>query len=95
MNAIIHLLVKLKNLFQSKIVLTKVNKIIMFLSFIIAVMNVTFFLNNISHDLDHDLYFNQPVQKCSLSDPRRTLVYKRFLGILILSFCHREFFLFK
>jgi hypothetical protein len=37
--------------------------------------------------------YNRPVQKCNLSDPRRALVYGRFLGILfILSFCHREFF---
>jgi hypothetical protein len=41
-------------------------------------------------------YYNRPVQKCSFSDPRRALVYGRFLGILfILSFCHRQFFLFK
>jgi hypothetical protein len=45
------------------------------------------------HDL---LYYNRPVQKCNLSDPRRALVYGRFLGIIfILSFCHREFFSFK
>jgi uncharacterized membrane protein len=35
---IIHLFVKLTNLFQSKIVTTKVNKIIIFLFFIIAVI---------------------------------------------------------
>jgi hypothetical protein len=40
--------------------------------------------------------YNRPVQKCNLSDPRRALVYGRFLGILfILSFCHRELFSFK
>jgi hypothetical protein len=37
-NKIIHLFVKLTNLFQSKIVTTKVNKIIFFLFFIIAVI---------------------------------------------------------
>jgi uncharacterized membrane protein len=35
---IIHLFVKLTNLFQSKIVTTKVNEIIIFLFFIIAVI---------------------------------------------------------
>jgi hypothetical protein len=40
--------------------------------------------------------YNRPVQKCGLSDPRKALVYGRFLGILFtLSFYHREFFLFK
>jgi hypothetical protein len=51
------------------------------------------YLKCLNHDL---LYYNRPVQKCNLSDPRRALVYGRFLGILfILSFCHREFFSFK
>jgi hypothetical protein len=36
------------------------------------------------------------VQKCSLSDPRRALVTVGFLGkLFILSFCHRELFLFN
>jgi hypothetical protein len=40
--------------------------------------------------------YNRPIQKCSLSDPRRALINVRFLGILvILGFCHRECFLFK
>jgi hypothetical protein len=48
---------------------------------------------NTNRDL---LYYNRPVQKCNLSDPRKALVYGRFLGIIfILSFCHREFFSFK
>jgi hypothetical protein len=34
-----------------------------------------------THDL---LYFNRPVQKCNLSDPRRALVYGRILGILFI-----------
>jgi hypothetical protein len=38
---IIHLFVKLTNLFQSKIVTTKVNKKIFFLFFIIAVIAIT------------------------------------------------------
>jgi hypothetical protein len=33
------------------------------------------------HDL---LYYNRPVQKCNLSDPRRALVYGCFLGILFI-----------
>jgi hypothetical protein len=41
-------------------------------------------VDTLSHDL---LYYNRPVQKCNLRDPRRALVYGRFLGILfILSF---------
>jgi hypothetical protein len=48
------------------------------------------YIDTVGHD------YNRPVQKCSFSDPRRALVYGRFLGILfILSFCHRQFFLFK
>jgi hypothetical protein len=55
-------------------------------------LNMLMFVSK-NHDL---LYYNRPVQKCNLSDPRRALVYGRFLGILfILSFCHREFFWFK
>jgi uncharacterized membrane protein len=59
---IIHLLVKLTNLFQSKIVTTKVNKIIIFLFFIIAVIvmqlpkDLTRFHWVIHDHMIHELY---------------------------------------
>jgi hypothetical protein len=60
---IIHLFVKLTNLFQSKIVTTKVNKIIIFLFFIIAVIAMqlrtlrVFIGSWIIHDhVIHELY---------------------------------------
>jgi hypothetical protein len=79
---IIHLFVKLTNLFQSKIVTTKVNKKIIFLFFIIAVIAMQLRTFTRFHWIIHDHVIHELLVYCQLDTIYRkpALYSNHFIG---------------